>query len=190
MSWSQIITVLHVLIGFWFVAGLIGRGVTLAAARRAKDITVMDELLRVGGRFDKLMVIPGSLAVLVAGLLTMWAQGRSLFPPAGRWLGVSLILFLSAIPLVPLVFVPSGKRFEAAFQGRQVSRRDHAEAPRGVLRPAGRLRQDLRAGNCDHGDRAHGHETLLKAAGRPDGRCRFLSPPARDTGEAPEHRVP
>jgi hypothetical protein len=61
-------------------------------------------------------VIPGSVAVLVAGLLTMWAQGRSLFPPDGKWLGVSLILFLSAIPLVPLIFVPSGKRFEAAFE--------------------------------------------------------------------------
>ena len=116
MAWSQVITALHVLIGFWFVAGLIGRGVTLAAARRSKDIKSMDVLLKVAGQFDKLMVIPGSVAVLVAGLLTMWAQGRSLFPPDGKWLGVSLILFLSAIPLVPLVFVPSGKRFEVAFE--------------------------------------------------------------------------
>jgi hypothetical protein len=76
----------------------------------------MEELLTVAGRFDRFLVIPSSVAVLVAGLLTMWAQGRSLFAPHGWWLGVSLIVFLSSIPLVPLIFVPTGKRFEAAFQ--------------------------------------------------------------------------
>jgi hypothetical protein len=79
----------------------------------------MEELLTVAGRFDRFLVIPSSVAVLVAGLLTMWAQGRSLFAPHGWWLGVSLIVFLSSIPLVPLIFVPTGKRFEAAFQDAQ-----------------------------------------------------------------------
>jgi hypothetical protein len=116
MSWSQVIKAVHVLIGFGFVAGLIGRGITLAAARQANRIDTMEELLGVAGRFDRFLVIPGSSAVLVAGLLTMWAQGRALFAPHGWWLGVSLIVFLSALPLVPLIFVPSGKRFEAAFQ--------------------------------------------------------------------------
>jgi hypothetical protein len=76
----------------------------------------MEELLGVAGVFDRLMVIPGSIAVLVAGLLTAWAQGQPLVAPHGWWLGVSLIVFLSIIPLVPLVFIPSGKRFEGAFQ--------------------------------------------------------------------------
>jgi hypothetical protein len=116
MSWTQVVTALHVLIAFWFVAGMIGRGIALASARRATDLTVMGELLKVAERFDKLMVIPGSVAVLVAGLLTMWAQHRSPFEADGVWLGVSLILFLSLIPLVPLVFVPTGKVFAAAFE--------------------------------------------------------------------------
>ncbi len=126
MSWSQVIEAVHVLIGFGFVAGLVGRGITLAGARRATRIDAMEELLAVAGRFDRFLVIPGSAAVLVAGLLTMWAQGRSLFAPHGWWLGVSLIVFLSSIPLVPLIFVPRGKRFEAAFQ--------HAKA-RGEVTP-------------------------------------------------------
>jgi hypothetical protein len=116
MSWSQVIKAVHVLIGFWFVAGLVGRGVTLARARRTRDLGTMGELLNVAGVFDRLMVIPGSAAVLVAGLLTMWAQGRSLFAPHQWWLGVSLIVFISSIPLVPLVFLPRGKRFEAALE--------------------------------------------------------------------------
>jgi uncharacterized membrane protein len=116
MSWSQGIKAVHVLIGFGFVAGLVGRGVTLASARRTERLDIMEELLSMAGRFDRLLVIPGSIAVLVAGVITMLSQGRSLFPPHGWWLGVSLILFLASIPLVPLVFLPGGKRFEAAFQ--------------------------------------------------------------------------
>jgi hypothetical protein len=116
MSWSQVVAALHVLVAFWFVAGLIGRGVALSRARRATDLTVLGELLQVAERFDKLMVIPGSAAVLALGLLTMWAQHRSPFEADGWWLGVSLILFLSLIPLVPLVFLPEGKKFEAAFE--------------------------------------------------------------------------
>jgi hypothetical protein len=71
MSWSQVIKAVHVLIGFWFVAGLVGRGVTLERARRTRDLGTMGELLTVAGVFDRLMVIPGSVAVLVAGLLTV-----------------------------------------------------------------------------------------------------------------------
>jgi hypothetical protein len=106
----------HVLIAFWFIAGLVGRDVVLARARRTQSMETLGTLLEVAGRFDRLMVIPGSVAVLAAGLVTMFAEGRSLFQPHAWWLGVSLIVFLSTVPLVPLIFVPSGKRFDAIFQ--------------------------------------------------------------------------
>jgi Predicted integral membrane protein (DUF2269) len=74
----------------------------------------MQELLSVAGVFERFMVIPGSMAVLVGGLATMLAQGRSPFQPHQWWLGVSLLVFLSTIVLVPTVFVPRGKRFASA----------------------------------------------------------------------------
>jgi hypothetical protein len=72
----------------------------------------MRTLTDAAGVFDRFFVIPGSMAVLVAGLITMFVQHRSLADET--WLLVALILYLSLIPLVPLVFLPRGKIFEGA----------------------------------------------------------------------------
>lgn len=105
---------LHVAIAFWFVAGLIGRGLTLARARSSADIDAVYLLTELAGRFENLMVIPGSIAVFVAGLLAAWAEGIPLWGPGSGWLLVALIPFLSTLPLVPLIFLPRGKVFGAA----------------------------------------------------------------------------
>jgi len=103
---------LHVATAFWFVAGLAGRDVSMTRAARATDITSIQALTGVAGVFDRLFVIPGSIAVLVAGLIAMVATDLRLADQT--WLLVALILFLTLIPLVPLVFLPRGKVFEAA----------------------------------------------------------------------------
>jgi Predicted integral membrane protein (DUF2269) len=103
---------LHVAAAFWFVAGLAGRDVSLARARRATDLTSLRALTDAAGVFDRAFVVPGSIAVLVAGLLTMFVADIGLSDAA--WLLVSLVLYLSMVPLVPLVFLPRGKVFDAA----------------------------------------------------------------------------
>ena len=125
--------VLHVLAAFWFVAGLIGRGVTIAQARRETDLRRLESLMLVTDRFETWMVRPGSAAVLVLGLATMVAQGRSLTGDGNGWLLVSLILYVALAALVPLVFLPRGKRYEAALEEAK---------PGGVVTPA--LAQALR----------------------------------------------
>jgi len=103
---------LHVATAFWFVAGLAGRDVSITRSARADDIISVQALTGAAGVFDRYFVIPGSIAVLVAGLIAMVATHLSLGDQT--WLLVALILFLTIIPLVPLVFVPRGKVFEAA----------------------------------------------------------------------------
>ncbi|HYG72195.1 MAG TPA: DUF2269 family protein [Actinomycetota bacterium] len=112
---------LHVLVAFWFVAGLIGRAVTLAQVRRESELGRIGSLMRVADRFEKLMVIPGSIAVLLLGLATMVAQDRSLLGEGNRWLLVSLILYVALAALVPTVFLPRGKRYEAALEHARAS---------------------------------------------------------------------
>ena len=68
------------------------------------------------GRFERLLVQPGSFAVIVLGLITMVAQGRSLVGEGNWWLLTSLLLFVAVGALVPLVFLPRGKRFEVAME--------------------------------------------------------------------------
>jgi uncharacterized membrane protein len=107
----------HVFAGFWLVAGLVGRGVTQVRAERTADIGTVKVLVELIGRFDSLMVIPASTAVLALGLLAAWIEG---LPILGflqgahtNWLLVALVLYLSIMVLVPTVFIPRGKRFGA-----------------------------------------------------------------------------
>ena len=105
--------VLHVLVAFAFVAGMIGRNVTLVQARRSRSIDAITELISTAGRFD-LLVKLGSVGVLVLGLAAMFVGDVTL---AGNgWLVASIALYLALGALVPLVFIPRGKVFEGALE--------------------------------------------------------------------------
>lgn len=112
MDIAMILKLVHVLSAFWFVAGLLGRGLSLSQAARATDIHMANMLVQLAGRFERLMVIPGSSVVFLVGLVTAWAQHTLLLET--RWLLVSIILFLSLVPVVIWIFLPRGKVFEQA----------------------------------------------------------------------------
>lgn len=114
MSLIDVTQLLHVLSAFWFVTGLVGRDVVLGQARDADDVGRVASLVATAGPFERLMVIPGSLAVLLFGILTWWAEHLPVWGEGSRWVTVSLILFATTVPLVPLVFLPRGKVFEGA----------------------------------------------------------------------------
>jgi hypothetical protein len=113
VSLAAFVVFLHVVTAFLLVAGLLGRGIVLGRARRSTDLQEIDVLLPVADRFEKI-VIPSSGAILVLGLLAMWAQDRPLFTDGEYWLLASLVLYLSLMPLVPLIFLPRGRVFAAA----------------------------------------------------------------------------
>ena len=52
-------------------------------------------------------------AILVAGLLTAWAQGYPWLGLTTGWMLASVVLLLGPLPLVPLVFLPRGRIFDA-----------------------------------------------------------------------------
>jgi predicted integral membrane protein DUF2269 len=116
---AGVLRAVHAVVGVWFMAGLIGRWIVLAQAARASDLPAMRAVLAVSSRFERI-VISGSLAVLVLGVATAIAQGRPFLGPlqgAGfDWLFASVLLFVSVIPLIPLVFIPRGRVFENALE--------------------------------------------------------------------------
>jgi Predicted integral membrane protein (DUF2269) len=136
VSLIDVTQTLHVLSAFWFVAGLIGRDVVLGQARDGDDIDRIASLVATAGPFERLMVIPGSIAVLVLGILTWWAEHLPLWGEGSRWVTVSLILFASTVPLVPLVFLPRGKVFEGALASAVSERRMTPELRAALLDPA------------------------------------------------------
>lgn len=112
---GQWLVLLHIISAFALIAGLVGREFTRAYARRQERIEIFTQLLGLSGWFEEKLVIPGSTALLVLGLVTAWARGWPLFGVLQgspiNWLFVSLLLFLTIIPLIVFIFVPRGKVF-------------------------------------------------------------------------------
>ena len=117
MDLGTTLKVAHALIGVWFMGALIARWVTLGVAARGDTIGDVRATLAVSARFER-SVIVGSMLTLVAGLATAFVQGRPFLGPLQGapvdWLFVSLVLFLSIIPVIPTIFVPKGRQFAAA----------------------------------------------------------------------------
>jgi uncharacterized membrane protein len=111
---------LHILSAFWLIAGLLGRWLAFAQARRAADIQTAAALLRLSEGFERMMVIPGSQVVLVLGLLAAWLGGYPLLGmlqgASTNWLLASLVLSLSLIPIVVLLLIPRRRRRVAALE--------------------------------------------------------------------------
>ena len=55
MTGTMILNLLHVLSGFVFVSGLVGRGLALRDAARADEIHAVAALVRLAGRFEALV---------------------------------------------------------------------------------------------------------------------------------------
>jgi hypothetical protein len=123
---TDIVVLVHALIGILFVAGLVGRWIVLGLAERATGLPAMKTLTAAAGPFERIVIV-GSMLVFLAGILAAFMEGRSVLGPlAGGsidWLFVSLVLFLSIIPLVPLVFLPRGRVFEAALSAAETEGR-------------------------------------------------------------------
>ena len=97
---------------------------TLGQAARTTDIAAVHTLLGLSDRFEWMVVrIPP--IVLVLGIGTAIAQGRPFLGPLQGgpvdWLLVSLVLYLSIIPLIPLIFIPRGRVFGAALADADAS---------------------------------------------------------------------
>lgn len=105
------VVLLHVLTAFAFVAGLVGRDVAIAQARRSNELASITTLLAIANRFDTIVKI-GSIAVLVLGVIAMVVGDLSLAD--NGWLIASLALFVAIGLLVPTVFLPRGRVFERA----------------------------------------------------------------------------
>jgi Predicted integral membrane protein (DUF2269) len=109
----------HVVVAFAFVAGLIGRGIVLRQAARSSDIATVSLLTSLAGRFENALVIPGSTAVLPAGLLTMWAEHMPFVAHGSYWLVTSVVVYAGLIALVPTIFLPRGRAFGVALVSAQ-----------------------------------------------------------------------
>jgi hypothetical protein len=125
MTKFDVLLLLHILSVCCLIGGILGRTIVLGMAARAAEIREVQTLVAAGGIFEQKMVIPGSFAVLLSGLGLAWVEDQPLLGflqgSGSNWLLASLLLYLSAIPLIVFIFIPRGKHFGAALEeaGRQ-----------------------------------------------------------------------
>jgi hypothetical protein len=126
VSLAGIVVLTHALIGILFIVGLVGRWIVLGMAERATELRTMQTLSAAAGPFERIVII-GSALVMLFGIAAALLQGRNLLGPltggSVDWLFVALVLFVANLPLVPLVFLPRGKIFEAAMHDATVQDR-------------------------------------------------------------------
>ena len=85
---------------------------------------------------ERFFAVPGSFLVLLFGILTWWAQDIPVWDEGTRWVTVSLIVFLTNVPLIPLIFIPRGKVFDAALVSAVPSGRITSELSAALRDPA------------------------------------------------------
>jgi hypothetical protein len=121
MSLSLIMKVLHVLAAFWYMTGIVGRGITFCQAGKTANVHTVHTLLQVSELFERWMVFPGSVVVLLFALVTAWLQGWPIFGifegAATNWVLASLILYNDQVlPLAGL----DGLKVKAPFRGHDL----------------------------------------------------------------------
>lgn len=119
MTLLGLFKLVHVASAIWFAAGLLGRWYALSASARASELKLTRAFADLSGRFENAMVIPGSVAVLLSGIVTALLGGFPLLGPiqgGPSWLLAALLIFAAIMALVPTVFLPRGKIFGAALE--------------------------------------------------------------------------
>ena len=101
MTLSDLLQFLHVVSAFMFVTGIVGRDIVLGRVRRAGDVGKVKDLVETAAPFERFFAIPGSFLILLFGILTWWAQDIPVWDEGTRWVTVSLIVFLTNVPLIP-----------------------------------------------------------------------------------------
>ena len=133
MDWAGLLKLTHVALAMALVTGIVGRWLLMASAERSERLERTQALLEASEPFE-MTVRASSILVLVAGLLTAWAQNYEWLGLTTGWMLASLILSIGIAVLVPTVFLPRGRRFALALDG---------------ARTAGQTTPDVRAAFAD-----------------------------------------
>ena len=103
----------HVLLAFVMVAGLAGRWVLLTRAARSDEIERSHLLADAAAPFERAVQVASPVVVLI-GLATAWAQGYPWLGLTTGWMLLSVLLIIPIVAMIPTVFIPRGRTFEAA----------------------------------------------------------------------------
>jgi uncharacterized membrane protein len=120
MNWYLIIKFFHIIAVVMFVGGVFARQLVHRFAKISTDIQAFATFNHAAGQIENILVIPGSNATLVLGIILGLSGGLPILGflqgAAKNWLLVSNILIIGGLVIVLTVFIPRGKKFESMLQ--------------------------------------------------------------------------
>ena len=109
---ALVLKLCHVAFAFALVSGLVGRWVLLTRAARSNGVEEAYLLAQAAEPFE--WAVRVSSPILIAlGLATAAAQGYPWLGLTTGWMLLSVILIIPMVVVVPAIFVPRGRIFEA-----------------------------------------------------------------------------
>ena len=113
MTGYALLKLAHQVAAMWLIGGVAAREIVRAQARRSQEISRLALLLDAAIRIDRIMVIPGNVAVLALGVPLAISGGWPLlgFLQGGEsnWLLVANLILVGGCLLVALIYLPNGK---------------------------------------------------------------------------------
>ena len=120
MSFFLLLRFLHIASAIWFIGGILARQIVRAYAKRTEDVQRFAIFREAAEQLEKTMVIPGSAAVLIfgviLGLITKAPILGFLQDASHNWLLVSNLMIIAGILTIPLIFLPWRKRVDLALE--------------------------------------------------------------------------
>jgi uncharacterized membrane protein len=114
VNWVELLLKLsHVVLAILLLAGIIGRWILLSRAARTDDVEHAHLLADAAAPFERIAQLSGPL-LLVFGVATAWAQDYPWLGLTTGWMALSVLLVLPILAMIPTIFIPRGRIFEAA----------------------------------------------------------------------------
>lgn len=118
MSLYLVFRFLHIASAIALIGGIFARQAVRSLAKQTSDVHRFAALSEGAGRIEGLMIIPGSMAATLFGVILALMTGAPILGflqgASKNWLLLSNLLLVGNILIVPLVFLPRGRNFEQA----------------------------------------------------------------------------
>ena len=116
MNWYLAIKFCHIIAVIMMIGGVFARQLLRGVAKKTDEVKLVASLTLVAKRLDTIMVIPGSNATMILGILLALIARLPIFGflqgASQNWLMGSNILLVSSLVLVFSRFVPYNKKLD------------------------------------------------------------------------------
>ena len=116
MNWYLAIKFCHIIAVIMMIGGVFARQLLRGVAKKTDEVKLVASLTLVAKRLDTIMVIPGSNATMILGILLALIARLPIFGflqgASQNWLLASNILLVSSLVLVFSRFVPYNKKLD------------------------------------------------------------------------------